>query len=119
MEKFHSVQINSIYCESTSESSTDEVFLTCQADGLTPRRFPKAINNSYPMQKGNTWQLDHLVIEFQFEVLVTLWDHDLNYDPNLCTYLQSTDFEPGTGSGSRRLKNRNGASYTINYTYLS
>lgn len=118
MQKLYSVQITSIYCEETSELNTDELFLVCQADGLLPWRIPSKINDSHHMEKGKTWVLDNLILNFHFEVLVTLWDHDLNYDPNLLTYLQSTDFEPGSGSGSRTLKNWNGAVYTVNYTYL-
>jgi|GEM_PF-2653626 len=119
MQQLHSIQITSVSCQEASEFTTDELFLVCQADGLLPWRIPAKINESHHMQKGNTWNLDNLVLHFQFEVLVTLWDHDLNYDPNLLTYLQSTDFEPGTGSGSRQLKNWNGAIYTVNYTYLN
>lgn len=119
MQKLHSIQITSITCEETSELSTDELFLVCQADGLLPIRIPSGINDSHSMDKGVTWYLDGVILHFHFEVLVTLWDHDLNYDPNLLTYLQSTDFEPGSGSGSRMLKNWNGAIYTVNYTYIN
>ncbi|WP_343704067.1 hypothetical protein [Chitinophaga sp.] len=117
----HSIQVTSIYCNATSESgitSGDEVYLVCQADGGLPIRVPGKINSSENMKKGDTWKLDNLVLNFEYEVLVTLWDHDLNYDPNLATYLQSNDFQPGTGSGSKRLSNRNGADYTISYTYI-
>lgn len=118
MQKLHSVQITSIYCEETSEFSSDELFLVCQADGLLPWRIPAKINESFPMDKKTSLPFDNLILNFHYEVLVTLWDHDLNYDPNLLTYLQSTDFEPGTGSGSRTLKNWDGAVYTIYYTYI-
>lgn len=119
MQKLHSVQLTSIYCEEASELTTDELFLVCQADGLLPWRIPAEINQSHHMQKGDTWYLENLVLHFHFEVLVTLWDHDLNYDPNLLTYLQSTDFESGSGNGSRRLKNWNGAVYIVYYTYIN
>ena len=119
MRKHHSVQITSIHCEEASESSTDELFLVCQADGLLPWRIPAEINESHHMQKGDTWHLENVILNFHFEVLVILWDHDLNYDPNLLTYLQSTDFVPDSGTGSRTLKNWNGAVYTINYTYIN
>lgn len=118
----HSIKITSIHCNATSESDVsagDEVYLVCQADGGFPIRIPAGINASQNMKKGDTWTLnDQAVLNFQYEVLVTLWDHDLNYDPNLATYLQSNDFVPGTGSGSKRLTNLNGADYTVYYTYI-
>lgn len=117
----HSIRVNSIVCNATSESGItdgDEVYLVCQADGGLPIRVPGKLNSSENMEKGDTWQLSDLVLNFEYEVLVTLWDHDISYDPNFATYLQSADFEPGTGSGSRRLKNHNGADYTIHFTYI-
>lgn len=114
----HSIQINSIYCGGTSESGHDEVYLLCQADAGFPIHIPSGINTANSMAKGDTWTLDNLILNFEYEVLVTLWDLDLNYDPNLATYLQSHDFQPGSGSSSIQLTNRNGAKYTINYTYI-
>lgn len=117
----HSMKVTSIHCNATSEpniSAGDEVYLVCQADGGLPIRIPAGANKSQNMKKGDTWTLNDLVLNFQYEVLVTLWDHDLNYDPNLATYLQSYDFEPGTGSGSKHLTNLNGADYTIYFTHV-
>ncbi|WP_298711537.1 hypothetical protein [Chitinophaga sp.] len=117
----HSIRITSIRCNATSESGItdgDEVYLVCQADGGLPIRVPGKLNSSTNMEKGDVWEPADLVLNFTYEVLVTLWDHDLNYDPNLASYLQSTDFEPGSGSGSRTLKNHNGADYTVSYQYI-
>lgn len=117
----HSVKINSITCNATCETnitSGDEVFLVCQADGGLPIRVPAGMNNSEQMKKGSTWSLNDLVLNFAYEVLVTIWDHNLPYDPNQITYLQSHDFQPGAGSGNIRLTNLNGADYTISYTYI-
>jgi len=118
MSKNHSIQINSIYCGDTSEHSCDEVYLVCQSDAGIPIRVPAGINPSQPMKKGQTWTLDDLILNFEYEVLVTLWDHDGKDNPNWATYLQSHDFGPGSGSGSIQLTNPNDANYTINYTYL-
>jgi hypothetical protein len=118
----HSVQINSIQCNATSEHDVtggDELYLTCQADGGLPIRVPGDPNTSHSMEKGYTWKLDNLVLNFDYEVLLTLWDHDLNDDPNLATFLQNYDFVPGGVSGNKQLKNYNGADYTIYFTYLS
>lgn len=117
----HSIQVTSIICNSTSESGItdgDEVYLVCQADGGFPIRVPAKLNSSENMKAGDTWNIDGLVLNFEYEVLVTLWDHDLNYDPNLATYLQSIDFEPGFGDGYRTLTNYNGAEYVIYFRYI-
>ena len=115
----HSVQITKIHCSSTSESSTDEVYLMCQADAGLAIKYPFGINAKHDMDKGDNWEITPpLVLNFQYEALLTLWDHDMNDDPNLDTYLQSHDFQPGSGSGSIALSNRNGANYTIYYTYI-
>ena len=115
----HAIQVTSIYCNSPSESSTDELYLICQSDGGLPLRVPAGLNTTQEMEKGDTWTLSNLVLYFEYEVLVTLWDHDMPYDPNTATYLQSIDFQPGNGDGYRRLKNRNGADYTNNFNYIS
>lgn len=114
----HSIKITTITCNGTSEADHDEVYLICQSDAGLPIRFPDTINTNNPMKKGGTpWQVN-LTLNFEYEVLVTLWDEDLSYDPNLATYLQSNDFRAGSGSGTIRLKNRNGADYSISYTYI-
>ncbi|MGO1242877.1 MAG: hypothetical protein ACTMH4_02260 [Sphingobacterium sp.] len=121
MSKQHSIRIKSIYCGGTSGdkgTSSDELYLVCQSDAGIPVRVPAGFNKSYSMQKGKTWELD-LVLGFDYEVLVTLWDHDLPFDPNTADYLQSYDFVAGSGSGSTKpLKNLDGAEYTINFTYI-
>lgn len=115
----HSIQVTSIYCTKPSESSTDELYLICQSDGGLPIRVPAGINTKVEMQAKDTWSPSNLILYFEYEVLVTLWDHDVAFDPNTATYLQSIDFQPGNGEGSRRLTNLNGADYTINFKYLS
>ena len=123
----HSIQITSIECGGASESDItngDEVYLMCQADAGYPIRIPAGINAANNMKKGDTWTFDEevLILNFEWEILVTIWDHDLDDDPNLATYLQSHDFEPRKSSeattGSIQLTNHNGADYTIHYTYL-
>lgn len=118
----HSIQITSITCYGTSESNItdgDEVYLSCQADGKVPIRYPAGINPAHNMKAGDPpWLIDNLILNFEYEVLVTLWDHDLNDDPNLATFLQSKDFPPGEGSGAATLTNRNGANYQIAWKYI-
>ena len=109
------VQITSIYCNSASELGNDEVYLICQADGGVPIRYPAQLADAHSMTKGDTWKLTDpdLVLNFENEVLVTLWDRDVSYDPTVSTYLVSNDYTPGGGAGSVRIQNPNGADYTI------
>ena len=112
------VTLNSIKCNATSEAGHDELYLICQADARLFFRYPAALADSIQMGPGSTWSLN-LPLTFTHEVLVTLWDCDVSYIPSLSTYLQSHDFEPGSGSDSITLTNPDGASYTISYTYNS
>lgn len=116
----HSIQITSIKCLSNSEAGKDEVYLICQADGGVPIRYPAQLANSVSMDDNDVWTLDNpsLILNFEYEVLVTLWDCDVSYVPSLSTYLQSNDFRPGSGSSSITLSNPNDAKYTIYYTYI-
>lgn len=116
----HSIQITKIHCTHNSEAGNDEVYLVCQADAKFPIRYPAQPAQAHSMGDGEDWELTDppLILNFEYEVLVTLWDQDLSYDPNLATYLQSHDFRPGSGSGSIALSNRNDAEYTIYYTYI-
>ena len=120
----HSVRITSIYCNASSEPNLtdgDEVYLICQADGGIPIRIPAAINSSHNMKAKSSWSFDNLILKYDYEVLVTLWDHDVMFDPNTATYLQSNEFISGTigGASAKQLKNLDGADYMIYYTYLS
>jgi hypothetical protein len=124
--KKHSVTINKITCNSASEIGHDEVYLKYQSDAGVTFRFPKERDESESMNSGDTWipivegpdeSQNPLTLYFDYEVLVTLWDKD---ETNLYfndTYLQSHDFQPGSGSHKVKLDNLNGQSYTIDYTY--
>lgn len=118
----HSVQITKITCQGTSEVGHDEVYLVCQADAGIPLRYPAHLADSVSMSSSdNTWNLNSpdLILHFNYEVLVTLWDCDISYLPTFATFLQCHDFEPGSGSGTISLSNPDGAKYTLYYTYLS
>lgn len=124
----HSIKITSIYCKTPSErniSDGDELYLECQADGGFSVHFPSGINQAHNMESGDTWNItddngEPLILNFEYEVLITLWDHDLNDDPNAATYLQSVDFQAGSGNSSVHLVNKrdNKADYTLYYEYL-
>lgn len=118
----HSIQVTAIKCYNPSESNItdgDEVYLVCQADGGIPIRVPSGLSEAQNMESGQKWNIKDLVLNFDYEVLVTLMDHDLNADPNLATYLQSYDFTSNDKSGEVKLSNRNGAQYGIVYTKIN
>jgi hypothetical protein len=119
--KKHSITINQIVCIGTAEVGDDDVFLRCQADAGITIRYPFSPNDIQKMNshEKSKWNLD-LELNFDYEVLVTLWDQDAEIAPGLATYLQSQDFLPGTGRGNTStLTNLNGAKYVIYYTYNS
>ena len=99
--------------------------MICQADAGIPIRVPAQLADAQsmsPSDSDNTWKFDdpQLILNYDYEVLVTLWDEDVSYDPNLATYLQSNDFQvDGGNDGSVQLSNPNGADYTIYFTRLS
>ncbi len=130
------LQIISITCNSPSENVGssdfhDEVFLLYQADANEAHRYPpysEKLEHPYEdvslvnsMTTGTLWSLvdPGLVLEFENEVLVTLWDRDSTRVPKYDTYLQSIDYQAGTTyttspqQQSVTLTNPNGASYTI------
>lgn len=115
------IQILSITCNHPSEAGHDEVYLICQADAGVPIRYPMHLADSNSMTSGDVWNLNdpNLILNFENEVLVTLWDCDENYIPALSTYLQSIDFERGSGQGSVNLTNHNDANYTVSYKFLA
>lgn len=115
MSKKHSVTVTKIVCNKPSESSGDEVYLLYQADAGNQYRVPEELKSSHSMDDKDdedTWNVN-LEMQFDYEVLLQIWDND-DVNPD---YLQSYDFEPGSGSSSVRLKNTNDADYTIYYTY--
>jgi hypothetical protein len=130
------LKIVSITCNSPSENVgsndfNDEVFLICQSDAGHAQRYPpysEKLEHPYEdislvnsMTTGDIWTLTdpELVLEFEYEVLVTLWDRDSTRVPKYDTYLQSNDYQAGTtfttslDQQSVTLTNPNGASYTI------
>ena len=112
MGKRHSVTITKIVCNESSENEGDELYLLYQADGGNQYRFPEKLKSSHEMEDDDTWNLS-LVLEFDYEVILELWDND-DVNPD---YLQSHDFQPGSGSSSIQLRNTNDADYTVYYTY--
>lgn len=109
------IQITSISCYKTSESGHDELYLLCQPDAGFVKRYPSKLASSVSIKKDERWNIKDFYLEFENEVLVTLWDQDLPYDPALATYLVSYDYtkENVDASKSVGIKNPNGAEYKI------
>lgn len=116
--KRNSIKITSIACNGTSEDGNDEVYIIYQADAGLPVRYPAT---SY--QRMNTtadsandvvqrWYFT-LELDFDYEVLVTLWDQDLVGANNVSTFLINHDYTAGTPPASVSMSNNNGANYTI------
>ena len=114
------IQLKSIDCHGTSESGHDEVFLICQADGGIPIRYPAKPPGYQSMTSGDSWPLDPvLTLTFEHEVLITLWDSDVSYDPTVATYLVSYDYTTTNIPAAQNVMNPNGANYTLNVTKVS
>ena len=117
--KKNSIKITSIQCYGTSEAGNDEVYIYYQADAGLPVRYP---TTSYQRMSTSadssddvvqTWNID-LVLDFDNEVLVTLWDQDLEGDNNVSEFLVNCDYTSSNPPASYNMKNHNGANYTLN-----
>jgi hypothetical protein len=115
------IQITSISCYNTSENGHDELYLLCQPDGGFDVRYPSKLGSSESVKKDIRWNLKDFYLEFENEVLVTLWDMDLTFDPALATYLVSYDYTRDNLSKSQSvgIKNPNGAEYKIDIKIIA
>lgn len=117
------IQITGIYCYNSSEHGHDEVYVISQADAGFAHRYPSQLATYVSLKKGHVWhpQNPDLILEFENEVLVTLWDQDLSYDPALATYLISYDYTKDNvaKSTSVGIKNPNGGEYKIEIKILA
>ena len=104
------LQIVSIKCHGTSEPRGDEVFLLCQADGGVPIRYPAELIDARKMcanyddcssddpcdpSSYNLWPLEspELILNFEYEVLVSLYDRDVTLDPTVSTFLACRSYK--------------------------
>jgi hypothetical protein len=120
------IQITSIYCKQSSEPFGDNVYLICQADGGMPAIFPAGLANlskhPYSMPSGTTWTIPDgtcattdCVLNFEYEVLVTLWDSDLDDDLTVSSYLGSYDYTPDNIPSSVEIHTPGNAGYNADY----
>lgn len=116
----NSIKITSIQCHGTSElgNLNDEVYIIIQADAGLPIRFPivgtQNMNTSSDSSNDTkqTWDVN-LVLDFDHEVLVTLWDSDPGTD-RTSDFLINCDYSSPNPPASYQMINHNGANYTIN-----
>lgn len=118
------IQITSISCYNTSEHGHDELYLLCQPDAGFCIRYPSGLGSTISVESGKQYNFKKpFYLEFETEVLVTLWDQDTPFVPSLATYLISYDFissELTTGKNYKvGIKNPNGAEYKIEVTVIA
>jgi hypothetical protein len=124
--KNFSIMISSIACYGTSDfaGDNDEVYILYQADAGLPVRYPAvyyqrmnttADPNSDPKKTVlQTWDVG-LQLDFDYEVLVTLWDQDVKGVNSASEFLINVDYASGAAS-TTNMVNNNGANYTITAT---
>lgn len=116
-EKKRSLRIVSIQCHGTNDTGglNDEVFIEHQADAGPQFRFPATgtvnMNTEVSSDAVQTWDVG-LVVDYNFEVLVTLWDDDVG-GQSRSDFLINRDYTPDDMPTSYRMKNENGADYSI------
>jgi hypothetical protein len=118
--KKHTVEITKITCQGTSDLGdyNDEVVIIYQADAGVPLRYPieqtyQRMNTSADPSNDvvSTWY-PNLTLDFDYDALVTLWDHD-DPIPSSSDYLISVDFWSDHLPTTWQMSNNNGANYTI------
>ena len=118
--KNQSIKITSIQCHGTNDTGgfNDEVYIIYQSDAGLPIRFPlfgsQNMNTSADSGSNTVqqWNVD-LVLDFDQEVLVTLWDSDEG-TAKRSDFLINCDYDSGNPPASFHMQNNNGADYTIN-----
>jgi hypothetical protein len=117
-DKRNSIKITAIACNGTSEDGNDEVYIIYQPDAGLPVRYPatscQRMNISADPDNDvvQRWDFD-LTLDFDYEVLVTLWDQDVMGMNNVSTFLINHDYTAGAPPASVSMSNNNGANYTI------
>jgi hypothetical protein len=123
------ITLDEIVCTRTSDGgiTDDEIYVIYQADAGHPFRIPRRGNGVQPMnssgstgpsdptQTRQTWQIGHRM-KFSRDLLITLYDEDIKFDPAFSDYLVSQDYTPDYLPVSISLTNANGAAYTLKIT---
>jgi hypothetical protein len=135
--KKHSINLRKIVCNHAVEDNVtdgDDIYIYIQADAGVAQRIPRGLDVVhmekgdifYPANNGNGDSDSFINIQFDYEVLVMIWDQDFTIDPNTATFLVNHQFvaaNPGVGSNyqmsdedvSIELTNQDSANYSIVY----
>lgn len=118
--KKHRVTVTSITCKNTSESPhNDEVYIIYQADAGLPIRFPEDTSvismNVSGSGETTTWN-PNLQLDFDHEVLVTLWDRDSDIGLISPSFLANIEYRADYFVSSFDMTNHNDAHYVISAT---
>ncbi|ROZ69015.1 hypothetical protein [Ramlibacter sp. WS9] len=111
-----SITLDSVTCVATSAGPTaDEVYIVYQADAGIPRHVPRRFTAPHSMGNGETWNVGQ-EMEFNRDLLVTLYDHDESLTDTRSDFLVSYDYTPDSLPGSVTVSNNDGAQYTLKIT---
>lgn len=107
-----SITITTITCNKTT--GTDDVYVIWQPDCGFPVRVPQGWENNVSMNANlPAWDIN-LTMEFDDDVLVTLYDADINLDPFSSDFIGCYDFTPLNVPTSASVTNQaKDTSYTL------
>lgn len=130
----HRIRIVAIVCWTASDAygSHDEVFMLCQSDGGAPIRVPPPPFTTVSLKSyeadndpdGSYWNFDgtdwpELILEFENEVNITLWDQDHKLDPNSADYLGNAELTNGDTPSPIYCGNGDSSIYKIFFNHMS
>ena len=106
-----SITLTKIVCNATHRG-TDDVYVVYQPDCGFPVRVPHGWENNISMDAGTSWNIN-VTMEFENDVLVTLYDADINLDPFSSDFIVCYDYTPANLPSSTTVSNLEGAKYTL------
>jgi hypothetical protein len=115
--KRYRIVLDRVECNGTSESGSynDEVYITFQADAGHQFRYPLVetinMNTQNSDNAVHVWNAN-LVLDFDHEVLVTLWDNDPGREIR-SDFLINCEYRGPNPPPSYTMINYNGANYTL------
>jgi hypothetical protein len=105
-----SITITKIVCNNVK--GTDDIYVVYQPDCGFPIRVPHGWENNTSMSTNTTWPIN-VTMEFDNDVLVTLYDADVNLDPFSSDFRVCFDYTPTNIPSSIMLSNLEGVQYTL------
>lgn len=132
MSKRHSIKLSRLICNKTSEAAgPDDVYVQYQADAGVSKFIPTA-RAAVKMDENDVMYFaddgagapgSYITIEFDYELIIMVFDRDRRINPSKDTFLVNFNFLPGrvgeSNSASQDLQftrlNKNGADYSLVY----